>query len=404
MPETADPIVALGARELPVRAAGARDLAASGTVDHLELLLDRAVQDTSPGVRLGCAGAAADILSRVRLPHVHDLLPPERRRALFHRFARVDPSVNPGLFQVAGLLCVPEGLQRVFLALRDPRQDVRVGACVGVYRYCASAAVNGDTVLANAVAATLRDERIRVETRAELAKICGNLGYLEALPAAHDLAASTARGVATVALEAVKWMEAAPPNDGLWVDLGMDTGEIQPDAKPVAWIATVGDTLVRATREGAAREPRGLPRRFVRWKKAGETEASWVLQEGFRSYDAADPDEQITFGDRLLQARAYALVDLVDPILPAGGPTLRLRGAALLERDRVDEALLALTAAIEAKRTPPDAWWYLADALHRSGRDEEARPHLERYLARAGKRSPFVAEARSRLGDGAAAT
>ena len=62
-----------------------------------------------------------------------------------------------------------------------------------------------------------------------------------------------------------------------------------------------------------------------------------------------------------------------------------------------------MTAAIEAKRTPPDGWWYLAEALHRAGRDEEARPHLERYLARAGKRSPFVAEARARLGEGAAA-
>lgn len=399
MPETPDPVAALSSRSLPVRAAGARDLAEAGTVEHLELLVDHAVQDPSPGVRLGCAAAAADILSRVRLPAVHGLLPAERRRALFHRFARVDPSVNPGLFQVAGLLCIPEGLQRVFLALRDPRQDVRVGACVGVYRYCASAAVNGDEDLAHAVAATLNDERIRIETRAELAKICGNLGYHAALPAARGLTTSTARGVAAVATDAVAWMEAVPPVDGLWVDLGLDTGEIQSERKPLAWIATVGDTLVRADRDGARREARGTPRRFVRWRHAGEAEAVWVVQEGLRSYYAADAEQQVTFGDRLLQHHAWDLVELVDPMLPAGGPTLRLRGAALLELGRVEEALLALTAAIEARRTPPDAWWYLAEALHRVGRDEEARPHLERYLAKAGKRSPFVAEARARLGD-----
>lgn len=67
MAETEDPVAALSAKQLPIRAAGARDLALTGTHIHLELLLRTAIRDVSPGVRLGCAAAAADILTRYRL-------------------------------------------------------------------------------------------------------------------------------------------------------------------------------------------------------------------------------------------------------------------------------------------------------------------------------------------------
>lgn len=398
MAETEDPVSALASSQISVRCAGARDLALAGGPEHLERLLDLAVRDGSSGVRLGCAAAAADILSRHRLPPTRDLIPDATRRALFARVSKADPGINPGLFQVAGTLEIPEGVQRILLALRDPRADVRVGAVVGLYRLAVSATRNGDAELAAAVVGALSDTRIRPETRADLARVCANVGYAAALPVAEELAASTAKGVSAVAKEAVTRLTTAPAVDGMWVDLGIDAGEVREDARVREWVATVGDRVVRIDADRAWEEARREPRRFVWWKRTGETEAGMVLQEADRTLFAADADDQAHLGERLLHHDADALIDRIDPILPATGATLRLRGAVALRRGDVEGALVALHAAVEARRAPPDAWWYLADALHRAGRDAEARPHLEKYLSKAAKRAPFVAEAKARLG------
>ena len=64
----------------------------------------------------------------------------------------------------------------------------------------------------------------------------------------------------------------------------------------------------------------------------------------------------------------------------------------------VTRAVESLQACVEMKRVPTDAWWWLAEALHRAGRDAEAKPHLEKYLSKAAKRAEHVAEAKRRLG------
>ena len=64
--ETTEPLAALKSKAISDRAAGCRDLALTGTVEHLEILADLAASDKSPGVRLNAAAAAADILSRCR--------------------------------------------------------------------------------------------------------------------------------------------------------------------------------------------------------------------------------------------------------------------------------------------------------------------------------------------------
>lgn len=54
-------------------------------------------------------------------------------------------------------------------------------------------------------------------------------------------------------------------------------------------------------------------------------------------------------------------------------------------------------AALEEKRVPADTYWYLAEALRQCRRGKDARPHLEKYLAKAGKKGAFAAEAAKRL-------
>jgi hypothetical protein len=274
-----------------------------------------------------------------------------------------------------------------------------MGACVGLLRLCASAAVNGDADLEARVVALLDDPRIRVETHAEIARICASVGYASALERIRRLADEGARNVATIAGEAVQRLEWPGGLAGIWADLGLDVGALDTEARPGAIVALTGtDTIVIADEKKVTKEPVRVPPRRLWARRPGATETTAVVQIGRVSYWAAEPDEITTFGDRLLAADAFAHIALVDPLLPPTAATARLRGAARLRSGDASGALEQLLPAIEMKKVPADTWWYLADALHALGRDAEATPHLERFLSKAGKRAPFVGEARRRLG------
>ncbi len=401
MAETADPVAALGARELPVRAAAARDLAVMGTPAHLELLVQRAIADASPGVRLGCAAAAADILSRYRSGENAAAVPAEQRDALLRAVSGADPSHNVGLFQVCGALGSKEALQRIVIGLRDPRSDVRAGATVGLMRFAQSAtAPEGVEEL---IVPLLRNDRIRPETQAEIARLCGQLGFWSAIDGAMRLAESPARGVAQVAGEAVARLSQRPGRDGLWIDLGVDAGEVRPEAKPVAMVATVGQRVFRveigAGHVSVKASARPEHTRQLLLRRPGSREAATeVLQLGGRTLWAQDADEQLEFGDLLIRANAFEAIRAIDPILPATASTFRLRGAVALRAGSADEALVALEAATEMKRCPLDAWYLYGTALVATGRKDDARGAFERYIARAPKKAQFLTAAKEALG------
>ena len=399
MAETDDPLAALEAAELPIRAAAARDLALAGTPSALDALLKRATSDPSPGVRLGCAAAAADILSRSRVGKASASIPEEKRAQLLAMVASSDPSHNVGLFQVCGALGTPAGLSRILIGLRDPRADVRAGAVVGLLRYAESAAAP-DTV-EQTIVPLLRSDNIRPETQGELARMCAQLGYWSALDNAVRLSESAARGVSEAGSDAVARLSRPPGPDGLWVDLGVDAGEAHPAARPSAFVATVGQQVFRIAAEGAgavktSARPALSRQRLLR--RPGSREAPVeVLQIGEATLWAQDADEQLDFGDALVRAKAYDTMRAIDPILPLTASTFRLRGVLLLETGDAAMALSALDAAVEMKRCPVDTWYFHGAALRRVGRSADARASFERYIAKAPKRAQLLGAAREAL-------
>jgi hypothetical protein len=400
MSETADPVAALSDKSVAVRAAGARDLSLTGTPAHLPLLVSRCVGDASVGVRLGAAAAAADILSRARLGPLAATIPAGDREALWGVLRTADPGVNPGIFQVCGTLDVPDAVSRIFGAMRDPRADVRIGACVGLWRHCVSAAVNGDSGLEARVVSLFDDARIKPDTLAELARVASNVGYTAAIEPVRRLSESASRQVAAIAAEALQRLEWPAPLAGVWAELGVDAGEVNPNAKPGDILALTGsDTLVRAGAERVSRAPVEGPVRRIWIKRPGAAEATWAVQLGATTAWSAEPDEITELGDRMLSAGTFDLLALVDPLLPDTSASALLRGVARMRAGDLAGALEYLSAAVEMKKTPIDAWWFLADTLSALGRDAEARPHLERFVARGPKRSPWMAEARRRLGE-----
>ncbi|HND34148.1 MAG TPA: tetratricopeptide repeat protein, partial [Myxococcota bacterium] len=85
------------------------------------------------------------------------------------------------------------------------------------------------------------------------------------------------------------------------------------------------------------------------------------------------------------------------PLWPDNAAGRRARGSVALAEGRVEEAIQLYTEALELKKVPVDCSYWLAEALRRAGRAAEARPHLERFVAKAPKKSPVLAEARKRL-------
>lgn len=399
MPETKDPIAALGAKDIPTRAAGARDLALAGGPEVIDRLLVVATRDNSPGVRLAAAGAAADILSRHRLPPRAALIPADDRARWLATVIAVDPGLNTGLFAVCGTLGTPAAFNRVLIGLRDPRQDVRAGACVGLWRAVASSALNGDSESEGRVVATLSDARIRVETRVEIARICADAGYRSALEPARSLPEAATRQTRTAAEELVVRLEAAPVLTGVWVDEGLDVMAVGLKARPGAIVAILGEGDALFTEENGevSRSALPAPLRVLRAKAGDKESPGPVLQIGSRTWWPAGGDELCAFGDRLLAAGRFDWLAACDDLLGTQAAGLRVRGAALLQRGRPAEALLVLEACVAGKKVPADAWWFLAETLDRLGRGGEAGPHLERYLAKASKRAPFIDEARRRL-------
>ena len=399
MPETEDPIAALDAKDIPTRAAGARDLSLAGVPAAIPRLLAAAVSDKSPGVRLAAAAAVADILSRHRFLPRSEGISLEKRQEWFRLVAGLDPIHNTGLFAVCGTLATAEGFNRVMVGLRDPRQDVRAGACVGLWRAVASAAYNGDVATEARVVATLADARIRVETRVEIARICADVGYFSALDAARPLVEQCVRQNLALAASLIQRLEAPPSPLGLWVCTGLDVSAVDPKASRSDLLCVLGvSDAVLAPDSGAVERlvPAGAFR--VLHARAADREAvGLVVQVGERSYWPAGNEELCTFGDRLCAAGRHDLIDLCEGAFGVGAAGLRVRGASLLARGDAAGALLALEEAIEGKRVPADTWWFLADALSRVGRAGDAKPHLEQYVSKAAKRAPYVEEAKRRI-------
>lgn len=395
MPETKDPVAALDAPDIPTRAAGARDLALAGTPEVVDRLLAMAKADKSPGVRLACAAAAADIASRDRLS---GSIPEDTRRRWLLAIQGADPGLNAGLFQVAAVLSLPEAVNRIVVGLRDPRHDVRAGACVGLWRLVASAEANGDAALEARVVAALDDKRARVETRVEIARICAAAGFLSALEPARRAAEESIRNTRKLADETVDRLQSPPTGVGIYVDVGIDNGEARPPGKPRGYMALLSATDCVTANASVSRHAPGGPMRVMSGKLPGEEAASAVVQVGRSTYWAADGDDLCAFGDRLLAKGAFDLLDACEAVIGTSAAGLRVRGAALLARGDAKGALEALEDSVAGKKVPSDAWWFLAEALHVLGRDDEARPNLEKYLAKAAKKAPFVEEAKRRLG------
>ncbi|MEL6342039.1 MAG: HEAT repeat domain-containing protein [Myxococcota bacterium] len=418
-PETADPIATLqGDDDIHQRAAAARDLSKFGEPEHLAILVERAQRDPSPAVRLGCAAAASDILSRYRLPPASEALSTEQRRGLLELFKGFDPAVNSGLFPILGTLGLPGLLQRIAAGLRDPRGDVRLGGAVGLLRMVSSASVAGDELTEQRVVNLLHDRRLKPDALAAVAQVCAAVGYRSALHRMQSLDLDGAHGEAvSKALDTMQLLET--PLSGAWFSDGKDAGEVNPNSPQ-------GEAFLILRDDGSAlvRDDEGqwsvqadvlssdVRRMYIR--KVGEPEAGPAFQHMSRTWYMAGLNrvkelleqeaglrtvDWATLPGAEIDPTLQAVVAVIRPMLDdAAGPW---RDLALLQASGgdLDGAIATLEQSLEAKRTPADTWFYLGEALAAKGKPAAAKAMWETCLEKArSKKADYVRLAHARLG------
>ena len=413
--ETTDPLTSLGSNRISERAAAGRDLSKVGTLDLVPRLVEQAQSDPSPAVRLTLASAAADILSRHRVGPAAASLSAEQRRELAARIRGVDPGINAGLFSMLAALGTPESFQQIAVGLRDPRGGVRVGAAVGLMRLCMSVAACGDAELERNVVALLEDRRLKPDALAEVARVCGAVGYRSARDVLSELVLSGVHADAVATAQDVL-AAAGAPLAGAWLSDGRDAGEVNPSPTLPTVLWLISDRgAVEAGPEGwiaQTVEPATVRRMFIR--RAGETDPAPALQLAGRTFTRAREADFLDALDRAARADqldgdalpAEDTASVEDQLAAAalvvelneGGPALRARGLLLARAGLREEALEALEAATQAKRAPADTWFLLGELYHALGRAPEARQAWEGYLKREKrKRAPQLERATARL-------
>jgi len=408
--ENEDPIAALDHKSIAVRASACRDLTKMGTVEHLPRLAKSAGADKSPAVRLGTVAAASDILSRRRRDGPEAALTEAERSGILDLFKRVDPAVNPGVFSVFGTLELPAGLSRVGIGLRDPRQEVRKGAGVGLLRLCISEARHGDAALESAVVTMLTDRRMRPDAIAEVAGVCSASGYLTALASLERLdPGGVHQELVDAAIDQLEQAQKRPV--GIWLSDGRDAGEMRPrPVRPATVLVVTPDHAYLRSVGGTWSDvelSEGVLRRMF-YRRAGTESAAPAVQGLGHTFHLATEGDLAAFVDAMVPAEAADWPKGVSRAAGAralaaaiAGDTPEVRRArALVLADGGDFAGAAadLDEALSAKKSPKDLRYLLGLARSAVGDTAGATAAWSKCVAKA-KRSPdwYVLAAKRRL-------
>ncbi len=414
-----DTLASLASGGITARAEAVRELGRSGDASVLDTLLDAALGDKSPGVRLAAASAAADVLARLRVEPHRAALSEARRQELLVSLRGVDPGRNTGLFQVLACLGDPSVARNLGRGVRDPRVDVRTGALVGLERLACSGTVNGLPIIERTLQELLGERRLRSDAALGVARLAWRMGLWSLRPEAEALAARLEERWLPPLDELLAQFPARLGSEhllGCWTGRGLDCGEQRPQRGPLEIVIVAPSTMLVGGEGSLERAPWELEGGLLVCSLLGQPAPVRVLRCW---YDGQEQLEVLQVGPRsfgrVLEKELPALVDLIAAqsldvtaearqLLTLLGPQLSERSAGAYTRAALSaladdpKALARLEAVVAAKRPRAEAYWHLA-SLHRAkGRRPEARAATATYLELAGKKSPFLEAAQALVG------
>ncbi|MEZ4237694.1 MAG: hypothetical protein R3F59_16410 [Myxococcota bacterium] len=404
MPETEDPRKALDSSDVTERAAGARDLAASGTYEDALRLVAQARDDKSLSVRLGAAGAAAAILFRASLTDA-------QRAEIVAALDGFDPGRNPSLAMVLAPVVDEAGIGRLGRMMRDPRSEVRAASLAALRQM--SLRPEAEAVLPPAVRGWLLAGRHPPDAVAELVRLSTEAGW-PGMDEALTAASRKGRAAAEAVREAVDWNAAR--NDpatwvGVWADIAGDPARI------TGWLyleggkawgpppddADAAQELGPLTVEGGVGAVPGMPPLVrVRTARPNDDTPSEAIRLGDRLLSRLPPREIARRWEALqpmVTSCPVASLGVARELAPLEGvAAVRARAAALWRGGALSEAEAAVEAILAGEKKPkPEMLWILGNVKLGLGDLDSARDAIRRCLKAAPKKAPYRADAEALL-------
>ena len=389
--ETENPIEALKAPSVHVRAAATRDLEKYGELDVLEVLVHHAQEDPSPAIRHNAADALSDILSRYRVPPNDSLLPEERRREILSLIYKISSGKNNAVFLIYASLGLPECLQKIISGFRDPRSEVRLGASVGLLRYCQSISTLGDENIENQVTQLLQDRNLEADALAHIARVCAAVGYQKALPMLRRIDMEGAHGETINAAHDKLRSQQQPPY-GIWASDGCDAGEFNVDpSHSAAYCVITPEGRVIWTedvQEWQFQDEDNGHHRLMWFRRVGEPTPGPSLQFANRTWHMATKVDidvilksvaELSTSD-LQPAFAVLAAGIIHRGLHNDSKGWRDIGVLWMRAHRYQEAIDAFEMSLDEKRTPIDVWFYLGESHYALGQLPEAKKSWENCL------------------------
>ncbi len=402
MPSDDNPRDALTSKDVALRAAAVRAVGATGSWADVATLMELAMGDKSPSVRLYAAASAASVVFRVRGGKG---LPRGGESQVLDVLRAFNPQHNPALLMVVGALGTDKARTRLGRLLRDPHSDVRLAAAAAVRRGAQSALAIGDAKLEAEALGWLQSGKLPPDAVLELVRLAGEVGWSSWASALRQVMGGGG-AVAEAAQEAQQRLAArSTPGawEGLWLDAGGDVAD-EAARGGEGWllladgVAHDGEVPHAVVADGSTAEVEGLGKGRLLWARPVKAEADMAVLQ----------TEQGTF----VRSEGKALAKVVEERIaalgayPPGCSVLarsleevegviapRARALALWKAGQGEAAAEALDKLLAAKKPKADLFWHRANVALSLGCLDDAREHAQRYLDKAAKKGPHRTDA-----------
>jgi hypothetical protein len=407
----------LSQKDIHARADAGRQLSKVGEPEHILPLLQAAIQDPSPGVRLYAVGAAADILSRYRVGKAAKGISKAERESYFNSFKHVDPGQNAGVFSVIAVLGLPELGRRLLTGLQDPRLDVRTGAIVGTYRYFISHAAAKDRKLKAELLKLLTSARLRPDVISAIVRLIGQCGWQEARGEIQALQGRFGQ-VDEAIKQSLAWLDDQSADQallGAWASYGRDAGEVSEDKVPTEYLLIAPLVAARFHADGVEAMRWSTGKKGITLGDNTHSMRRMTLDEpvDHEMVQAIQLEEQTWFrtatgaaelaerfsnsSDSVATEAGRLLAETFLSALPESAVGERIKARVELAVGMNDSALLRLEALGAKKSVSAEVFYYLAQARKSVGNDAGAKECWTAFLEKARKTDPLREEVEALL-------
>ena len=358
-----------------------------GELEHIDMLIDVAIQDSSLAIRSNAADSIGDILSRYRIAEKKELLTEEQRLAIVEKIRKIKISKTPSVYLAHAALGIPKSLQTLLSGFSDSRVEIQNCAAAALRCYCLSADVNGNQDLEAKIVGLIQDDLLNIPKIAHVVRLCAEAGYTSILPL---LSSVSQEGILeeTIIAAMEQFHKTMDRPVGIWRSNGLDALEFNPEkARHDMFLIVTPDAVYRCiSNTWSVWEDFAMqPLRKLFYRKIGSDHPEEAIQVGQETWmkastvDVEDFIQQETQIDLWDNKEVLLLATLVEHTKDS---PKKWRNLSMLysRGGEWDKAEAYANLAINSKKASNDVWFVRAKALARNGDIRAALEDVEQCL------------------------